>query len=659
MSQVLDFQLPEHLAARQAARRREVGTQIIAAVVAVACLVGGGVVLLPSINAIRQERQLVIDPKSIKGLPPDIQLLGKLGTFRALAIDWASIRADRLKEEGKTYEALELHKTVCRLQPRFATAWATAAWNMAYNISVMQYTPEQRWQWVNNGIKLLRDEGIQYNPKSVTLYKELSFIFWHKIGDYLDDEHLNYKRALAVEWERVLGPQPIALRTEDTIAWFRKIVDAPRDLDAFIASDANVSALVERLRQLDLPPDETLLEFVARNIRPELRVEELLANRAEEDPVHKARMDLLTDPAEQETVDRLLCSVRSRAIRERYKMDLDWMLDLMVNQYGPLDWRTPFAHTLYWSSLGDKYAPDVLAQNPADWMNTARMIFFALHSLSTRGRVVLHPDFDEPFKSYIALTPDTRFIPFMLKAYEEKSKEQFPEAYEIGGVWATSYATGFVTFLMDAIELLYFEGGEKNLEMAENFLLMLRDNAPNPDGSTQEQFTKGVQAFVEANVISQMGTFRQSSAIIRRLINKSLKEQAVGNAEAATRSLNLAQLAYEYWMKDTTRDINDRKLMQPIHVQRNDEVENFLTTAEYEPYFKARLWRELDKETRQAVYDRVIAYLTQMCAAMNPPWDVALAFPEPPGMEQYRQSRPDLELRDPQEGAERGERHKQ
>ena len=122
MAEPLSYALPEHLAARRGALRREVGVQIVALSVAVVCLVGAALLVGP-INTIRHERQLVINPAGLGGLPPDIALLCKLGTFRALAIDWAAIRAGRLKEEGKTYEALELHKTVCRLAPRFPSAW--------------------------------------------------------------------------------------------------------------------------------------------------------------------------------------------------------------------------------------------------------------------------------------------------------------------------------------------------------------------------------------------------------------------------------------------------------------------------------------------------------------------------------------------------------
>ena len=145
MSQLANVQLPQHMAARRSARRHESTVQIAGIAIALVCLIGAGG-LLDRINALRKEHQLVVDPSTIKGLPPDIALLGKLGTFRALAIDWAAIRAQRLQDEGKFYEALQLHETVCALAPRFPGVWANASWNMAYNISVSKYSPEERWR---------------------------------------------------------------------------------------------------------------------------------------------------------------------------------------------------------------------------------------------------------------------------------------------------------------------------------------------------------------------------------------------------------------------------------------------------------------------------------------------------------------------------------
>ena len=658
MSESLSYTLPEHLRARRAARRRELGVQMVAVVLAVLCIVGAGLLLDP-MNEIRRERQLVIDPDSTKGLPSDIALLGRLGTFRALAIDWASIRADRLKEEGKTYEALQLHETVCALAPRYPKVWANAAWNMAYNISVMQYSPESRWKWVRNGIELLRDKGIQYNPKSVTLYRELAWIYWHKIGDILDDEHLNYKRALAVEMERILGAPPITVEDEEYFDWFREIVNAPQDLERLAASDPAVRDLVARLAEVNLAPGEPLLEFIARTIRPELRRADLLRDAAATDPQEVRRLEIVTDPKETEPLQRLLATVRSKVLRERYKLDPQWMLHLMEDEYGPLDWRNGFAHTLYWSSLGDRESTGYEGADFADAVNTARLIFFSLQSLIDRGRIVLYPDFDDPFSSYIDLTPDTRYIPYLYGTYMRLSKKHFgddPEYQE--GMPAKNYRNGFVTAMHNWIQYLYFEGGERNMELAENYYAWLRENNPHPDGSPQSRYLKTLDEFVMGDALNQLHTYRAASGLIRSMIQRALKQFALGHGRVALRSLELAQLCHDYWMKDADTDRNDRMKMQPMRVILRDQVQDFMKQPRIDPLFKARLWRELPLEQRQMAYDPLQPYFAELCATQDPPWDNECSFPEPPGMKEFR--RREIRTIGParREGVDEGERFK-
>ncbi|MBI4718760.1 MAG: hypothetical protein HY763_13215 [Planctomycetes bacterium] len=658
MSQFLRYSLPEHLRARRSAQRREVGVQVAAVVTALLCLAGAGMLLAP-MNAVRRERQLVVDPDTIKGLPPGMSLLGKLGTFRALAIDWASIRAERLKQEGKTYEAYELHKTICKLAPRFPRVWATAAWNMAYNISVNQYTPEARWQWVRNGIALLRDEGIPYNPRSITLYRELQWIFWHKIGDFLDDEHLNYKRALAVEMERVLGPPPVTLSDAEYFDWFRKIVDAPRDVTALIEGDAEVSRLVSRLIDLKLGPDDSLLEFVARHLRPELDAGTLVKDQQQADPLPAQRLAVLKDPAYAEALDRLLAALRSRVLRERYKMNLEWMLDLMVNQYGPLDWRNAFAHSLYWSSWGNKANEGYEYTDRADEVNTARNMFFALHSLIVRGRMVLLPDFDDPFASYIDFTSDLRFIPYLFNTYLRIGKEQFGGSPDfVEGTPGKNYMTGLVTNMENWIQMLFLEGGEENAAQAENFYAWLREYNRHPDGTVQSRYQKTLEQFVMDDILAQLDTYRAVNGLIRAQVVRGLKHLQLGQKAACLAAFERARLAYEYWMHDSRVDPNDRRKMQPFVVIVRDEIVEFLRAAYIAPLFKVRLWRELPLEQRQMSYDLLTAYFHELCAAQQPPWSVELAFDEPPGMEEARKR--DLELRGAprQEGVDPGEKFK-
>ena len=637
MANILDFQLPEHLRSRQTAKRRESGVLIASAVVAVACVAGAGFFLAP-MNKIRQDHQLVIDPSTLQGLPPDLALLGKLGTFRALAIDWASIRAERLKEEGKTYEALQLHQTVCALAPRFPTVWINAAWNMAYNISVMQYTPEARWKWVRNGITLLRDKGIRYNPTSVAIYKELAWIYWHKIGDILDDEHLNYKKALAIEMEQVLGPPPITIEDEEYFAWFREIVDAPRDLDALIRDDPKIASLVARLEATKLRPDESLLDFVARYLRPELKLSDLIVEGDEErNHLLEKRLALLTDDSTSDARDKLLAAIRAKTLEERHKFDLDYMYKLM-ERYGPLDWRNAFAHTLYWSSYADEKCRERATVSRTNAINTARLIFFALQTLIDRGRMVLYPNFDEPFESYLEMSPDTRYIPYLYDTYMRLGKAHFHDHPDfVEGTPGPNYMNGFVTAMHNWIQYLYFAGGRKNLDLAENYFAWLRENNPHPDGSTQSRYLKTLDAFVMDDVLNQLHTYRAAGGLIRSLVTRGLKHYSLNQRQEAVTMMERAKQCRDYWMKDTDTDRNERMHMQAFNVILRDQIEQYVTSPTIDPLFKARLWKYLPPAPRQVTYDALLPYFERLCAAQKPPWSTEAAFPEPVGMEKARQ----------------------
>lgn len=657
MSQVRSYMLPEHLAARQSAKRREWVVQVIAVSLAVVSFVAAGLFVRP-INKIRQDLQLVVDPDTIKGLPPDLALLGKLGTFRALAIDWAAIRGERLKDEGKWYELLQLHETLCALAPRFPNVWVNAAWNMAYNISVSQYSPEARWKWVQNGIRILRDKAIQFNPKSVTLYKELAWIYWHKIGDFLDDEHFNYKRALAVQMERVLGAPPVTLTDKEYLDWFRKIVDAPRNLDDLLDNDTEVALLVSHLRAVRLKPDESLLDFVARHIRPELRESQLLKEGPRVDPLTVQRLERVTDQKHAEALERLLAAVRSEVLRERYKFDLDAMLALM-EQYGPLDWRNAFAHALYWSDCGGRLSRGHENININDQINTARFVFFSLQNLIMKGKIILWPDFDNPFFSYVELTPDTRYIPYLFDAYMRLGKEHFadhPRYRE--GTPGPIYMTGFVTNMHDWIQLLYYEGGAGNLRLAENFFVWLRENNPHPDGSTQERYLTTLEKFVTGNILEQLANNKAARAVISNFIQSGLKQFALRLRHAGMTSLRRARASYDYWMIGTKGDINERRKMQPFRVILRDEIEAFMMYPRYAPLYKARLWKNLPLEQRQMTYDHVLPYFQRLCEEQDPLWDVALGFPKPPGMEAFRKEDMDYRAAPMREGVEEGERYR-
>ncbi|MDI6775272.1 MAG: hypothetical protein QME60_07780 [Verrucomicrobiota bacterium] len=132
-----------------------------------------------------------------------------LGGFRGLIADLLWLRATDLQDEGRYVELVQLADWITKLEPHSAEIWAFHAWNLAYNVSVMMPDDEDRWRWVKNGIRLLRNEGVAHNPGEPELYAELAWLFMHKIGKSADQAHAFYKQKWAEEMTGLLGgPRP-------------------------------------------------------------------------------------------------------------------------------------------------------------------------------------------------------------------------------------------------------------------------------------------------------------------------------------------------------------------------------------------------------------------------------------------------------------------
>ena len=120
-------------------------------------------------------------------------LLAALGGLRSVAAEVVWFRADRLQEEGRYVELAQLASVLAFLEPHTPEVWSHAAWNLAYNVSVMMPSAEDRWRWVQAGIRLLRDEGLRLNPDSTELCRQLAWMFELKIGTDLDAAAATYR----------------------------------------------------------------------------------------------------------------------------------------------------------------------------------------------------------------------------------------------------------------------------------------------------------------------------------------------------------------------------------------------------------------------------------------------------------------------------------
>ncbi len=116
-----------------------------------------------------------------------------LGGFRGIAAEVVWFRAERLQDTGRFVELAQLASLLTRLEPHTPEVWGHAAWNLAYNISVQMPSYEDRWRWVEAGLRLLRDDGIRLNPEDPSLHRELAWMFLAKIGGPIDDAHEVYE----------------------------------------------------------------------------------------------------------------------------------------------------------------------------------------------------------------------------------------------------------------------------------------------------------------------------------------------------------------------------------------------------------------------------------------------------------------------------------
>jgi hypothetical protein len=293
-----------------------------------------------------------------------------LGGFRGLIANALWIRAVDLQDEGKYFEKVQLADWITKLQPHFVTVWYYQAWDMAYNISIKFNDPRDRWQWVMRGIELLRDEGLKYNPDETLLYRELAWIYQHKIGADLDDAHLFFKAAWASEMDQVLA-------------------------------GTNYLAL----------------------INPQ------------------------TDDEKE----------RARVLREKYKLDPRHMQEV-DDEFGPLEWRLPESHAVYWATLGLKRA------KKQEQITLRRAIYQPLQLAFQRGRLI---EVTVGTNNAVQFGPNLAMIPRANKAYE-KMAEADPE-------YRDHIRNAHKNFLKDAVYFLYTHNRRAD---AEEWLRYLVKNYP-------------------------------------------------------------------------------------------------------------------------------------------------------------------------------------
>lgn len=463
--------------------------QLAALAVLSGCLAGSGV-LAVDLSSQQARYKLVYTADANEGQPPQVALGIAMGAFRGVFVNWLWMRANDLKEEGRFHESVELAKAITVLQPRFPRAWTFHAWNLAYNISVTTQTAPERWNWVRQGIDLLRGPGIRFNPSDLHIHKELAWIFLHKIQGITDDANQYYKKMLAKEWYVVLGPPPpydVKVRTKKAaidraISWLRPIADAPETLEGLYAGPdgETARALVNAIVTNGLRPEldyDTLAQYEVdrASVRSGRRKALEAANPL--GPKSLAFRALVEDPAYAKAWPRLLAFIRAKLIREKYFMDINVMIRF-TEKYGPLDWRHAASHALYWSARGVEAAlPRAERQNEKDFdfVNTDRIVIQSVQELYRSGAIYmdyLDLELDPRGQGYYVSLVDPFFVDSYGDIIEElRQRSKVDKLFERGYSY---YSAGHENFMKDAIRYFYRLG---DMASAQKYYTQLRNYA--------------------------------------------------------------------------------------------------------------------------------------------------------------------------------------
>lgn len=133
---------------------------------------------------------------------------------------------------------------------------------------------------------------------------------------------------------------------------------------------------------------------------------------------------------------------RAQLLRDKFKMDPEFM-KVVDDRYGPLEWRLPEAHAIYWAAYGLKVA----AKNPTkvkqdDLITLRRVIYQDMLLSFQRGRLIVNP-----FVKAFDFGPNLDIIPKVSAEYEQAAAEDEKNRDHI--------LRAHKNFLKDAVYFLY------------------------------------------------------------------------------------------------------------------------------------------------------------------------------------------------------------
>ena len=263
----------------------------------------------------------------------------------------------------------------------------------------------------------------------------------------------------------------------------------------------------------------------------------------------KPNLDELIHP---QTADQ---TNRARLLQDKFKMDPVFMKQV-DDHYGPLEWRLPEAHAIYWAALGLKAA----SQNPTkinkdDLITLRRVIYQSMQLSFQRGKLV-----SNPFVQAFEFGPNLEIIPKVSSAYEQASEEDQQNHDHI--------LRAHRNFLRDAVYFLYTNNRIKDADYWFKYMCAKYPDKPILDYKpTALPGTITLDDYCVARVAEDVKETDRSriEAIIEGLLKNAYSSLVVdGEEERALGFKLMARKVWEAYMKQIPQERIDAIRLKPL-----------------------------------------------------------------------------------------------
>ena len=260
---------------------------------------------------------------------------------------------------------------------------------------------------------------------------------------------------------------------------------------------------------------------------------------------------------------------RANLLREKYKIDPVFAKNV-DEKWGPLDWRLPEAHAIYWAALGlEKAEKNPTKVRQSELITLRRSIYQSMLQAFYHGRLVINP-FDKTYDLY----PDLDLVSKLYDTYEIMYAEE-PDPGQRDGI-----RTAQKNFLVTAVYYLY--ENNRVAEAAKWYRYLGKEYPDQPliignlnSMPSQNSLDEFAIACVQED-IGQSPAQDRTTSIVQGLLTRAYYELAIGEDDRYAGFKLLASKIYEHFQTATSYEREQQRVALPPFADINRTVLNRL-----------------------------------------------------------------------------------